>query len=101
MYLGQVVEIGTKEQVFETPSHPYSKALLAAHLFPDVENRRVDRKDRTSLKGEIPSPINLPKGCYLYGRCPSQVDRCKEMPQELRRLPDGREVRCWRVGNGI
>ena len=101
MYLGQVVEIGTKEQVFETPRHPYSKGLLAAHLFPNVENRRVDRKDRTTLQGEIPSPINLPKGCYLYGRCPSQVDRCRDMPQRLTRQSDGREVRCWRVGQGI
>jgi len=100
MYLGQVVEIGTKEQIFETPKHPYSKALLSAHLFPDVDNRRVDRPDRSSLKGEIPSPINLPKGCYLYGRCPSQVERCREMPQELTKFPDGREVRCWRAAEG-
>jgi len=100
MYLGQVVEIGTKEQIFETPKHPYSKALLSAHLFPDVDNRRVDRPDRSSLKGEIPSPINLPKGCYLYGRCPSQVERCRDMQQTLTTLPDGREVRCWRAAEG-
>ena len=74
MYLGQIVEIGTKEQVFNTPRHPYSKALLSSHLFPDLDHRRVERAERLSLKGEIPSPINLPKGCYLYGRCPSQVD---------------------------
>lgn len=99
MYLGQVVEIGTKEQVFETPRHPYAKALLASHLFPDITDRRVDREVRESLQGEIPSPIteNLPKGCYLYGRCPSQVERCRDMKQELTTLDDGRSVRCWRV----
>jgi oligopeptide/dipeptide ABC transporter ATP-binding protein len=102
MYLGQVVEIGTKEQVFETPRHPYAQALLASHLFPDVSDRRVDREVRETLHGEIPSPIteNLPKGCYLYGRCPSQVDRCQEEKQELATLDDGRSVRCWRVSEG-
>ena len=85
MYLGQIVEIGTKEQVFNTPRHPYSKALLSSHLFPDLDHRRVEREQRLSLKGEIPSPINLPKGCYLYGRCPSQVDRCRDMPQVAHR----------------
>ena len=100
MYLGQIVEIGTKEQVFGAPRHPYSKALLSSHLFPDLENRRVDRKERSSLRGEIPSPIDLPKGCYLYGRCPAQVERCRDIPQKLARLADAREVRCWRVEEG-
>ena len=102
MYLGQVVEIGTKDQVFNTPRHPYAKALLASHLFPDVENRRVDREVRETLEGEIPSPIteNLPKGCYLFGRCPSQVEKCRDMAQVLTPLDDGRDVRCWRVTEG-
>jgi oligopeptide/dipeptide ABC transporter ATP-binding protein len=100
MYLGQVVEIGTKEQVFRNAAHPYTRALLAAHLFPDVENRRVDRRTQATLAGEIPSPIDLPKGCYLYGRCPSQVPECASMKQDLRRLADGRDVRCWRVAEG-
>lgn len=102
MYLGQVVEMGTKDQVFNTPRHPYAKALLASHLFPDLKNRRVDREVRETLEGEIPSPIteNLPKGCYLYGRCPSQVEKCRDMPQELAPLDDGRVVRCWRVSEG-
>ncbi len=100
MYLGQVVEIGSKEQVFHMPAHPYTRALLAAHLFPDVENRRVDQRDRPTLAGEIPSPIDLPAGCYLYGRCPSQTAPCATMKQELQTLPDGRDVRCWRVAAG-
>ena len=102
LYLGQIVEVGTKDQVFNRPRHPYSRALLASHLFPDTANRRVDREVRESLKGEIPSPIteNLPKGCYLYGRCPAQLDKCRDMPQELAKLDDGRSVRCWRVAQG-
>ncbi len=102
MYLGEIVEVGTKEQVFETPRHPYAKALLASHLFPDVAERRVDREVRETLKGEIPSPIteNLPKGCYLFGRCASQVEKCRAMVQTLSKLEDGRMVRCWRVSEG-
>ncbi len=100
MYLGQVVEIGDKEEVFARPRHPYSQALLDSHLFPDVSDRRVDRAEKLTLKGEIPSPVSLPKGCYLYGRCPSQVARCKDMPQALEKMPDGRLVRCWRVTEG-
>jgi oligopeptide/dipeptide ABC transporter ATP-binding protein len=100
MYLGQIVEIGIKEQVLNAPRHPYSKALLSSHLFPDLSHRRVERTERMTLKGEIPSPIDLPKGCYLYGRCPSQVDRCRTTAQILTALPDGRQVRCWRVDAG-
>jgi len=100
MYLGQIVEIGTKEQVLGAPRHPYSKALLASHLFSDLSNRRVDRKERISLQGEIPSPIDLPKGCYLYGRCPVQVARCRDMPQVLATMSDARKVRCWRAEAG-
>lgn len=100
MYLSQIVEIGTTEQVFGDPQHPYSKALLASVLAPDPFDRRIDREVRESLEGEIPSPINLPKGCYLFGRCPIAVDVCRDRPQELRQLEDGRLVRCWRVTEG-
>jgi oligopeptide/dipeptide ABC transporter ATP-binding protein len=97
MYLSQIVEIGTRAQIFGTPRHPYSRALLSAHLVPDPGDRRVDRPDRPSLQGEIPSPVDLPRGCYLHGRCPDQVDACRTMPQALAALADGRQVRCWRV----
>jgi oligopeptide/dipeptide ABC transporter ATP-binding protein len=97
MYLGQIVEQGTVEQIFTDPRHPYSQALLSAHLFPDPTRRRVDRKVAEALSGEIPSPIDPPKGCYLAGRCPHAEDRCRQMPQTLQTLPDGREVRCVRA----
>ena len=100
MYLGQIVEMGTKDQVFQSPSHPYSRGLLAAHLFRDLEHLRVNQAERSMLGGEIPSPIDLPKGCYLFGRCPSQLERCRAEPQSLESMPDGRSVRCWRAVAG-
>ena len=100
MYLSQIVEIGTRAQIFGTPRHPYSRALLDAHLAPDPSHRRVDRPATERLEGEIPSPIDLPRGCYLYGRCPERRDACRDMPQVLAPLPDGRLVRCWRVIDG-
>jgi oligopeptide/dipeptide ABC transporter ATP-binding protein len=102
MYLSQMVEVGTQEEVFARPRHPYSRALLASVLVADPDSRRdlADRAER--LVGEIPSPIDLPRGCYLASRCPYVRERCEEEAQELvsLRAGDGREerlVRCWRV----
>jgi oligopeptide/dipeptide ABC transporter ATP-binding protein len=100
MYLGQIVEEGTVEQVFGNPRHPYSQALLSAHLFPDPTHRRVDHPVPAALQGEIPSPIDVPKGCYLASRCPHAVDACQAAVQVLAQLPDGRQVRCERVMAG-
>ena len=94
MYLGQVVEIGTREQIFTDPVHPYSRALLQAYLVPDPAQRRVDRPGLSSLAGEIPSPIDLPKGCYLASRCPVVRRECATTPQPLIELADGHHVRC-------
>jgi oligopeptide/dipeptide ABC transporter ATP-binding protein len=94
MYLGQIVELGTRAQVFGAPLHPYSKALLGAHLVADPSRRRVDRSDIEVLSGEIPSPIDLPRGCYLASRCPVALPACRTTPQPLLTAPDGRLVRC-------
>jgi oligopeptide/dipeptide ABC transporter ATP-binding protein len=99
MYLGQIVEEGTVEQVFTAPRHPYSQALLSAHLFPDPTQRRVDREIPAALQGEIPSPIDVPKGCYLASRCPHAAPPCSA-PQVLAPLTDGRTVRCIRAEQG-
>jgi oligopeptide/dipeptide ABC transporter ATP-binding protein len=74
MYLGSIVEIGTKEQVFAAPQHPYAKALLSSALVPDPDVQ----KPSYVLTGEIPSPINLPAGCPLHTRCPEAVAACRE-----------------------
>lgn len=100
MYLGQIVEEGTVEEVFNAPLHPYSQALLSAHLFPDPTHRRVDHRVAAALQGEIPSPIDPPHGCYLAGRCPHVLPSCRASPQVLSAMPGGRTVRCERVARG-
>lgn len=100
MYLGQIVELGTVDQLFRSPAHPYARALLSAHLSPDPSHRRVDQPDTGALTGEIPSPVDLPKGCYLAGRCPFSINTCHDTPQPLTALSDGRQVRCGRVARG-
>lgn len=101
MYLSQVVELGTRDEIFRHPRHPYSRALLASVLLPDPKQRR-DLSDRAErLEGEIPSPINLPRGCYLATRCPYVKERCREQPQVLVEAgqPD-HFARCWRMTEG-
>jgi oligopeptide/dipeptide ABC transporter ATP-binding protein len=100
MYLSQIVELGPKDEVFNRPRHPYSRALLASALVPDPTTRRnpADRGER--LEGEIPSPIDLPSGCHLHSRCPYVRDRCRIEPQELAAVGDGHLVRCWRAATG-
>ncbi len=100
MYLGQIVEEGTVEQIFSRPRHPYSQALLSSHLFPDPAHRRVDNPVPAALQGEIPSPIDPPPGCYLAGRCSYALPSCREHRQMLATLEDGRQVRCERAQRG-
>lgn len=97
MYLSQIVEMGPTAKVFAHPEHPYTQALLDSVLFHDPDNRRVDRDHASALQGEIPSPVDLPKGCYLAGRCPLVEDRCREEPQVLQITEAGHSVRCWKA----
>ena len=76
MYLGRVVEIGTKDEIFSNPQHPYTKALLSA--IPKVGQR--DRSDRIIIQGDVPSPVNPPVGCRFHTRCPYATDLCKQDP---------------------
>ena len=98
MYLGQVVEQGPTSDIFEAPIHPYTKALIGAHLEEKPQTRRVDRTDRIDLEGEIPSPIDLPVGCYLATRCPQATDACYTERQVLSSFSSDHDVRCMRVG---
>ncbi len=90
MYLGIVVEMGSKDQVFHHQRHPYSKALLASVMHPDPQRRRPGYR----LSGEIPSPINLPRNCFLYSRCPEARDRCATEPPPMVEVEKGHLVRC-------
>ncbi|WP_425037688.1 ABC transporter ATP-binding protein [Primorskyibacter sp. S187A] len=93
MYLGQIVEIADRVSLFTNPRHPYTKALLAA--VPSVHGNRQNRKDRVRLKGDPPSPINLPKGCRFASRCPIAEEACRAAPPPLEELADGHKVACF------
>jgi oligopeptide/dipeptide ABC transporter ATP-binding protein len=80
MYLGKVAEIAEGEDLYATPKHPYTKALLSAIPIPDPNHK----KERVILQGDVPSPLNPPSGCYFHPRCPVAQDRCKaEIPALL------------------
>ena len=89
MYLGKIVEIGTKEDIFNHPQHPYTKALLSA--IPKVGKR--DRSDRIILEGDIPSPVNPPVGCRFHTRCPYATEQCKAAPPVVD-FGNGHKVAC-------
>ncbi len=98
LYLGGVVEYAPAAQVFAEPAHPYSQALMSAHLPADPE--AVLR--RHVLEGEIPSPIALPPGCHFASRCPVAVPACREAAPELRAVHgDARhQAACLRIAEG-
>ena len=86
MYLGMIVEQGPAAEVFRTPRHPYSVGLLSSVLLPDP---KIRRQTTVSLKGEIPSPIDLPTACFLAGRCPFATDVCyRSMPPREEIAPE-------------
>jgi peptide/nickel transport system ATP-binding protein len=90
MYLGQVVEEASTAALFRAPAHPYTAALLSTN--PAVDPAR--RRERIVLRGEIPSPINVPSGCRFHTRCPRAVTRCSQEAPQLRATEEGRSVRC-------
>ena len=95
MYLGSLVEIGTKKQIFDAPSHPYTQALLSAAPVPDPHVK----VDRIVLEGDIPSPIHCPSGCKFHTRCSKCMDICKEKRPALTDMGDGHRVACFLCGS--
>jgi len=93
MYLGQIVEQADRVSLFTNPRHPYTKALLAA--VPTVHGNKRDRRTRIRLKGDPPSPINLPQGCRFASRCPIAEARCREASPPLEDRGDGHRVACF------
>ena len=91
MYLGKMVELAHREELFRKPLHPYTQALLSAIPIPDPTLKR----ERIILKGDVPSPLNPPKGCRFHPRCPWAIDVCSQQEPEFKELLPGHWVACW------
>ncbi|MCL2404259.1 MAG: dipeptide ABC transporter ATP-binding protein [Defluviitaleaceae bacterium] len=90
MYLGKIVEIADKKQLFENPAHPYTYALLSA-----IPSTKMDNKsERVILQGDVPSPINPPKGCRFHTRCPFVKDKCIAVEPQLTQVAEGQFSAC-------
>ncbi len=90
MYLGEVVEAGTADQVLDEPRHPYTQALLSAVPQVDAQERHA----RIKLEGDLPSPLNPPPGCRFHTRCPQAMDVCRRVAPRTVTLPAGHRVAC-------
>ena len=98
MYLGKLMELADRQELYENPLHPYTKALLSAVPIPDpaVESKR----ERVILTGDVPSPLHPPSGCVFHTRCPIAIDECKRVIPEWRNVGSGSKehwVACIRV----
>jgi peptide/nickel transport system ATP-binding protein/oligopeptide transport system ATP-binding protein len=90
MYLGRIVEMGSKDQVYNNPHHPYTEALLSAAPHPEPGRR----SDRIILQGDVPSPSNVPSGCAFRTRCPLAQDICSRERPPLRNVAPGLSTAC-------
>ncbi len=93
MYLGRCVEQGNVNEIFENPKHPYTQALLSAT--PKLNHE--ERQERIKLTGELPSPLNPPKGCAFHARCRFATERCRIEQPQLETHADGRKIACFEV----
>lgn len=93
MYLGSLVEIGKADAVYFDPKHPYTEVLVGSNPEPDPELER--NRPSTAIKGEIPSPVNVPAGCRFANRCPKVMEQCRSVTPQLITLHDSeRQVAC-------
>ena len=95
MYLGKIMELADRTELYENPLHPYTKALLSAVPIPDpvIESQR----ERIILTGDVPSPLRPPPGCVFHTRCPIAIDECSQVVPELRNVGNEHWVSCIRV----
>ena len=93
MYLGKIMELADRDELYRNPMHPYTQALLSAVPIPDpvIEEKRK----RIILEGDVPSPANPPKGCNFCTRCPKAMDVCREQEPAFKDYGDGHWVACW------
>ena len=89
MYLGRVVESASTEELFHSPNHPYTQALLN-----EVPRLDLRKRQYTPVAGEIPSPLNPPTGCHFHPRCPHVSTRCRQETPHLKEIAPGRESAC-------
>ena len=92
MYLGSIVELGSADDIFSSPSHPYTQALISAVPVPNIGSSAA--RHRIVLTGDVPSPINPPSGCRFHTRCPIAQDRCKSDRPVLEEWLPGRQIAC-------
>ena len=95
MYLGLIVELAKRDELYEKPLHPYTKALLSSVPIPDPKKERV--RKRTVLEGDVPSPMNPPPGCRFHPRCPLAIDHCSQEEPEWREVEANHWVACHLV----
>ena len=96
MYLGKIVELGTKDEIFNDPQHPYTKALLSAIPLIGDEG---PKRERIILQGDIPSPVKPPSGCRFHTRCPYATELCTKEVPEMKDLGNGHVAACHYCGN--
>lgn len=93
MYLGKIVELASDHEIYCNPKHPYSQTLLSAVPVASVDAKE-QRKKRHLLKGDVPSPINLPAGCHFHTRCPQVMDDCRHNEPPMLEVSPGHFVKC-------
>lgn len=95
MYLGSMVEIGSKHEIFDNPLHPYTQSLLSAAPIPDPHAQI----NRIVLTGDVPSPVNCPAGCKFHTRCSKCMEICKQKRPALTDMGNGHKVACFLCGS--
>ncbi len=93
MYLGKIVELTDRDELFRNPLHPYTQALMSAIPIPDPKLKR----ERLILKGDVPSPLNPPRGCRFHPRCPFAMDICRVEEPPLIEVRTGHQAACWLI----